>query len=152
MKKTTKLKLLQWPLWKWLFLLVALSEAMTLLMSYLLSKLLWGSISDHVLIVGVVDSFFVSLLVVSLVLMAMKAIRRLNAKLELRNEELSEALAEIKTLRGILPICSYCKQIRNDEGYYEQIESYLAHNSEVDFSHTICPDCAEKHFPGLHTA
>ena len=152
MKKSTKLVLLQWPLWKWLLLSVTLSEVMTLLISYLLSKLLWGSMSHQVLLVGGVDSLFVSLLVVGLVLMAVRAIRRLNAKLELRNMELSEALAEIKTLRGILPICSYCKQIRNDEGYYEQIESYLAHNSEVDFSHTICPDCAEKHFPGLHTA
>lgn len=59
-------------------------------------------------------------------------------------EELQTALSEIKTLRGILPICSYCKNIRNDEGYYEQIEGYIHKHSGVDFSHTICPECYKK--------
>ncbi len=62
-------------------------------------------------------------------------------------EELQKALAEIKTLRGILPICSFCKNIRNDEGYYEQIEGYIHKHSGVDFSHTICPTCLKKHYP-----
>jgi PAS domain S-box-containing protein len=62
-------------------------------------------------------------------------------------EELKKALSEIKTLRGILPICSFCKNIRNDEGYYEQIEGYIHKHSGVDFSHTICPDCLKKHYP-----
>ncbi|MCP4485809.1 MAG: PAS domain-containing protein [Gammaproteobacteria bacterium] len=55
---------------------------------------------------------------------------------------------EIRILRGILPICSFCKNIRNDKGYYEQIESYIHKHSGVDFSHTICPPCMEKHYPG----
>ncbi len=58
-----------------------------------------------------------------------------------------QALQEIKTLRGILPICSFCKKIRNDEGYYEQIEGYIHKHSDVDFSHTVCPDCLQKHYP-----
>ena len=61
--------------------------------------------------------------------------------------ELQNALSEIKTLRGILPICSYCKKIRNDEGYFEQIESYIHKHSGVDFSHTICNSCLKKHYP-----
>ena len=61
--------------------------------------------------------------------------------------ELQENLAEIQTLRGILPICSFCKNIRNDEGYYEQIESYIQKRSGVDFSHTICPKCLKVHYP-----
>lgn len=65
--------------------------------------------------------------------------------------ELRETLREIKVLRGILPICSICKNIRNDEGYYEQIESYIHKHSEVDFSHTICPKCFEKHYPEQFT-
>ena len=62
-------------------------------------------------------------------------------------EKLEKSLKEINTLRGILPICSFCKNIRNDEGYYEQIEGYLHKHSGVDFSHTICPKCAKKHYP-----
>ncbi len=62
-------------------------------------------------------------------------------------EKLEKSIAEIKTLRGILPICSFCKNIRNDQGYYEQIESYIHKHSDVDFSHTICPPCLEKHYP-----
>ena len=61
--------------------------------------------------------------------------------------KLQASLDEIKILRGILPICSYCKNIRNDDGYFEQIESYIHNHSGVDFSHTICPSCMQKHFP-----
>lgn len=61
--------------------------------------------------------------------------------------ELRKALSEIKTLRGIIPICSYCKNIRNDEGFFEQIESYIHKHSGVDFSHTICISCMKKHHP-----
>lgn len=60
---------------------------------------------------------------------------------------LEKALGEIKTLRGILPICSFCKNVRNDQGYYEQIEEYIHKHSEIDFSHTICPKCAQIHYP-----
>jgi len=63
--------------------------------------------------------------------------------------ELREALAQIKALRGLLPICSYCKKIRDDKGYWNQIEAYVAEHSEAEFSHGICPDCMEKHFPQL---
>ena len=58
--------------------------------------------------------------------------------------ELKRTLAEVKTLRGIIPICAACKKIRDDQGYWNQIESYLAQHSEADFSHGICPDCAQK--------
>lgn len=62
-------------------------------------------------------------------------------------EKLEKALAEIKTLRGIIPICSICKKIRDDNGYFELIEDYMHKYSGVDFSHTICPDCLKKHYP-----
>ncbi len=61
--------------------------------------------------------------------------------------DLQSALSEIKVLRGILPICSFCKNIRNDDGYYEQIEAYIHKYSGVDFSHTVCPTCMKKHYP-----
>ncbi|MBW2703206.1 MAG: PAS domain-containing protein [Deltaproteobacteria bacterium] len=59
-------------------------------------------------------------------------------------EELREALAHVKRLSGLLPICASCKMIRDDKGYWQQIESYISDHSEADFSHSFCPDCAEK--------
>lgn len=64
-------------------------------------------------------------------------------------EKLQKALAEVKTLRGILPICSFCKKIRDDEGYWHQVEVYLKDRSEADFSHSMCPQCATRHYPDV---
>ncbi|MFP4547861.1 MAG: GAF domain-containing protein [Fidelibacterota bacterium] len=66
------------------------------------------------------------------------------------NNELKTALQEIKTLRGMLPICSYCKKIRDDDGYWNRLETYIHHHSEAEFSHSICPDCAKKQFPNMN--
>ena len=63
--------------------------------------------------------------------------------------ELQEALANIKTLRGLLPICSYCKKIRDDKGYWNQIESYIRDHSGAEFTHGMCPECLKKHYPDL---
>lgn len=63
--------------------------------------------------------------------------------------ELQGALAEIKTLKGIVPICSSCKKIRDDQGFWNQIESYIRDHSEAEFSHGICPDCAKTLYPEL---
>ncbi len=60
--------------------------------------------------------------------------------------ELKEALAKIKTLNGLLPICSWCKKIRNDSGYWQQIEVYIRDHSEAEFTHGICPDCLKKSY------
>ena len=64
--------------------------------------------------------------------------------------ELQNALQQVKTLGGLLPICSHCKKIRDDKGYWNQIESYLHENSDAEFSHSICPECAEKYHPDMH--
>jgi hypothetical protein len=60
---------------------------------------------------------------------------------------LQEALAKIKTLSGILPICASCKKIRDDRGYWNQVEAYVRDHSEAEFSHGICPDCAKELYP-----
>ncbi len=62
-----------------------------------------------------------------------------------RNQELVEALKRVKQLQGLLPICSYCKKIRNDRNYWEQVDAYVASHSEAQFSHGVCPDCFEVH-------
>ena len=63
--------------------------------------------------------------------------------------ELRDALTEVVTLRGIIPICASCKKVRDDKGYWNQIESYIRDHSEADFSHGICPECAKKLYPDL---
>jgi DNA-binding response OmpR family regulator len=62
-----------------------------------------------------------------------------------RNQALEEALKRVKLLQGLLPICSYCKKIRNDRNYWEQVDAYVASHSEAQFSHGVCPDCFEVH-------
>jgi PAS domain S-box-containing protein len=66
--------------------------------------------------------------------------------------KLKNALDEIKTLQGILPLCSFCKKIRNDKGYWEQVDVYLQKYSTADISHGICPECLEKHYPEEYEA
>jgi hypothetical protein len=58
--------------------------------------------------------------------------------------ELQHALKQVRTLRGLIPICAWCKRIRNDEGYWQQLEAYIHDHSEADFTHGICPDCAKE--------
>jgi hypothetical protein len=65
--------------------------------------------------------------------------------------ELKKALHEVKTLEGLIPICAGCKNVRDDQGYWHQIESYLKENSEARFSHGMCPECAKKYYPGMKT-
>jgi len=68
----------------------------------------------------------------------------LQQRLAARVVELQRALAQVRQLGGLLPICSYCKRIRNDENYWEQIETFVAHHSDAEFSHGICPPCLDK--------
>jgi GAF domain-containing protein len=70
-------------------------------------------------------------------------------ELNQRNLELQQALDDVRVLSGIVPICSYCKQIRDDQGYWNQLESYLSAHSEARFSHGICPSCARTLFPDI---
>lgn len=65
-------------------------------------------------------------------------------------EALSKALGEIKTLHGLLPICSFCKKIRDDKGYWNQLEDYIRTNSNVDFTHSMCPECAKREYPNFY--
>ena len=73
----------------------------------------------------------------------MRAYEEQNAFISQTNIQLEEALTNIKTLSGLLPICAWCKKIRDDSGYWNQIECYISDHSETDFTHGICPECAE---------
>ena len=85
-------------------------------------------------------SFFMVALFVSL----------LTANLELRNLELSNALAEVHTLTGLLPICAWCKKVRDDDGYWQKVEDYLSVHSRIKFTHGICSDCFNEQRPKKH--
>jgi hypothetical protein len=73
----------------------------------------------------------------------------LESLVEQRTRELKEAVAQVKQLSGLLPICASCKKIRDDQGYWNQVEHFFLEHSDVKFTHGICPDCAEKLFPDI---
>ena len=75
--------------------------------------------------------------------------RQAEEEREKLHAKLQEAFDNIKTLKGLLPICANCKNIRDDKGYWYQIEAYIRDRSDAEFSHSICPDCANKLYPDL---
>ncbi len=78
-----------------------------------------------------------------------QALEQLHASLQQNQtlvSSLQDALANVQTLSGLLPICSFCKKIRNDQGYWERIEAYVTQHSQARFSHSFCPECARTHY------
>ncbi len=71
-------------------------------------------------------------------------------ELKMTEAELRDALDKVRTLSGFLPICSSCKKIRDDKGYWNQIEAYISKHSEAEFSHSICPECIHKLYPDFY--
>jgi C4-dicarboxylate-specific signal transduction histidine kinase len=72
-----------------------------------------------------------------------------NTGLKEKNQDLEAAMKEIKTLSGLLPICMHCKKIRDDKGYWQQMETYIHEHSDAQFSHSICRECADKFYPDM---
>jgi PAS domain S-box-containing protein len=75
---------------------------------------------------------------------ALEEIRRLNRELERRVAELEDALAQVKQLRGLLPMCSWCQKVRDDQDYWHRVEDYFSEHTELRFTHGICPECHRK--------
>jgi response regulator RpfG family c-di-GMP phosphodiesterase len=69
--------------------------------------------------------------------------------LVIKNAELLQALEQVRTLSGIVPICMHCKNIRDDKGYWEKVEAYVSSHTDARFSHGICPECLKKHYPEI---
>jgi signal transduction histidine kinase len=105
------------------------------------------------LAVGLLSAFIIrqGLREARLRLVAEEDLRRHQDQLELqveqRTADLQQALDNVKTLSGFLPICASCKKIRDDKGYWNQIESYIREHSEAQFSHSLCPECAQTLYP-----
>ncbi|MBD3276672.1 MAG: tetratricopeptide repeat protein [Candidatus Aegiribacteria sp.] len=81
-----------------------------------------------------------------------KLLHEQKIKLEKTNAELVKALEKVRTLSGMLPICSHCKKIRDDKGYWERIENYISEHSDAVFSHSLCPECIKKYYPEFSEA
>lgn len=79
-----------------------------------------------------------------------RLVDRKTTELNNANQELQTRLKEIKTLSGLLPICASCKKIRDDKGYWNQIEDYITTHSDAQFSHSVCPQCCKKLYPELY--
>lgn len=75
--------------------------------------------------------------------------RAIEAALTRKNAELQAALEQVKTLTGLLPLCGWCKKVREDDGYWNEIETYVSARTDATFTHGICPDCRREHFPGV---
>jgi response regulator RpfG family c-di-GMP phosphodiesterase len=78
-----------------------------------------------------------------------KELYETNQKLEATIFDLQKALKSVKQLSGLLPICSHCKKIRDDKGYWNQLEAFIQEHSEAEFSHSICQECAKKYYPDM---
>ncbi len=91
---------------------------------------------------GAVDGFFALIVDIT-------ERKKIEEEREKLINELQRALKEIKTLRGILPLCSFCKKIRDDKGYWEKVDVYIHQHTEADISHSICPACSNEHYPDL---
>lgn len=78
------------------------------------------------------------------------ALEETNARLQAKNKELEQALQEVKTLKGFIPICSVCRKIRSDDGYWEVLEEYIHQHTDAQLSHGVCPDCLKREYPEFH--
>lgn len=87
--------------------------------------------------------------IVDLLFSTYEAVIQKNIELERLNKELKTANDSIRVLKGLIPICANCKKVRNDDGFWEQVEVYIRDHSEADFSHSICPNCIKELYPNL---
>ena len=114
------------------FLLHGLFHGLRVVLALLFSMRGWTDASASLQIIGDLEvSFFMVALFVSLLL----------ANLQLRHEELSSAHAEVQALTGLLPICAWCKKVRDDDGYWQQVDDYFSSRSQIQFTHGMCADC-----------
>jgi hypothetical protein len=101
---------------------------------------------EHISIILVIAGILLS---ASIAFFTVRHVLRVEKALMQEKNELQKALSELKTLSGLLPICASCKKIRDDNGYWNQIEAYIRDRSEAEFSHSICPECAKRLYADL---
>src|SRR6478736_1050317 len=123
------------------FLLHGVFHGLRITLAVLFGALGWTEASDALQIISDLEvSFFMVALFVAILL----------ATLQLRHQELVSARAEVQTLSGLLPICAWCKKVRDDDGYWRQVEVYFARRDHIQFTHGICTDCLDDQKAASH--
>lgn len=97
---------------------------------------------------GLIVTFYLSIALAIFALRRWREQRITEKLLQQRLVDLERALSEVRQLQGIIPICASCKNVRDDQGYWHQVETYLRSHSNADFSHGLCPSCVSKLYPG----
>ncbi len=112
----------------------------------------WYSMLFSQIVFPIIATIFIVILIFLLFLLNINRIHLKKVHLEKSEmvEKLQSTLEDVKQLKGILPICAKCKKIRDDKGYWKQIESYISKHTEADFSHSICPECTEILYPDFY--
>ena len=100
---------------------------------------------------GALLSVIIAFLTTRQIMYAFKMQKKAEEEKILLINKLQKTLKEVKTLRGLIPICASCKKIRDDTGFWGQVETYLKKHSEIEFTHAICPECAQRLYPELYT-
>jgi hypothetical protein len=132
----------------WMFLIVG-SVLLLLINTYLLPAR-WLLSSPLISVLYTISILLWSFEIIGRVKVRAKEQQRLlETQVKERTQELELALQDVKTLSGLLPICSHCKKIRDDRGYWNSVEHYIARHTDADFTHGICPDCYDDHFPEI---
>ena len=122
---------------------------------YILLPSVWGTLAISFIITTAV--FFVSATgflsdfnkLVDTIEKQKQKIEEKTKDLSMANKDLKEAMTQVKTLHGLLPICARCKKIRNDKGYWQQVEDYVARRTHAEFTHSLCPECVRELYPDL---
>lgn len=119
-------------------LLHAIFHTLRVTLSLLSGQFSWENVAEGLQLFGDLEvSMFTVALYVSILVSTMRQ----------HYEELASARAEMQTLSGLLPMCAWCKKVRDDSGYWERVEDYFSRRAPVDFTHGICTECADKNFP-----
>jgi len=126
---------------------LAAYEPVALLNMGIVAKIDLSEIRAPFIRAGVISGIFACVIILAGIIVFFRITNPIVEKLERSVKSLEKALGEVKVLRGIIPICSFCKKVRNDEGYWSQVDEYLAKCTDADFSHSICPECLEKEYP-----
>jgi len=134
--------------------MVLIITAILVVLSVLLSSLALIEFQGYVDMLGIGISFSAPSILVpppaKLILSMFARLKKTEAELRMQNIELEKTLGQVKTLSGLLPICCSCKKIRDDEGYWNEIEQYISDHSDLQLSHGICPECVGHLYPELY--
>lgn len=123
---------------------IVFSEIIVALIHYAI----WGGkISNETVFAGFMTPLLDALVILFFIVAIITRLKDKARELNDANRTLEEALASVRQLTGLLPICMQCKRVRDDKGYWNQIEAYISEHSEARFSHGLCPSCREKYYP-----